>query len=301
MKLQKRSDRKCIPIYFAAGCSEPGLIKVCNSVSSRYDHASIVDIAESILNGTNIKHSIRCTDCSILAESDDDCSLTLTLERVCVKCTIVIIGAICRHADRIARIQYGGEYGNQILKHLYIDCSRGDYIIDCHELSVHDYAQFVNATGYVSSSSNAAKDNQEHVFDNRLYRVSDRSQTLHLSNTPIACISPVDAFMYSRWSGRPIPSDEQWVDASIVYSNIVDSSQYVQAMSKALQEAERIYCTGYNIISTMRGDTCLARSCPLYYKSTSPNDKCTTELKKNQYTIDTRARYLYCIDISSHK
>jgi formylglycine-generating enzyme required for sulfatase activity len=121
------------------------------------------------------------------------------------------------HVDRAGAIQPEEQVGG-----------RGDvaaFSIDAHEVTNQQYAAFVAATHYVTVAERAGPDGSPlgaAVFDRRTgqWRVDPHANWRHPEGAgssilgreryPVVAVAYEDAQAYARWSGRRLPTENEW-------------------------------------------------------------------------------------------
>jgi len=89
-------------------------------------------------------------------------------------------------------------------------CLPGFYI-DTHEVTNAQFKQFVDATGYVTSTENNALTPEDRTWRHPYGAESNAEEAL---DHPVVCISWEDANAYARWAGKRLPTEAEWEKAA---------------------------------------------------------------------------------------
>lgn len=131
---------------------------------------------------------------------------------------------------------------------------------DC--ISIGLFQKFQDATGYVTT---AEAENSKNLLDNELiWHVNEAD----LPAEPAFCVSPRDAISFCDWAGVRLPTEAEWLAASVVDYRIYSEDEFSQLFHNGGMEQITNHPEALNsspaaeVTCTMEGDQYVLRHAP---------------------------------------
>jgi hypothetical protein len=137
-----------------------------------------------------------------------------------------------------------------------------EFAIRNEPISVGEFREFVDGTGYVPLAIRTKADNA--YDDNPLLKYS---AYLPLDGTPAYFLSFLDAQAYCKWARRRLPTEAEWLAASLLDEREATPLDEGVRLQQLAGRPDRLMCDGLSLTADRVGELVVARRRPFLLKT----------------------------------